>query len=255
MQCSQKTNSLQIAVLVCDHLLPEIQTQFGDYPALIGNLLVDAGKSLGLVVKCDSFYVIDGQYPAAPQEYDAVVLSGSKYSAYDQLDWINRLKQFVRDTDALQTKIIGICFGHQIIAEALGGQVSKNPLGWEVGFTRIRLSQEDTAAQLGLQSGVLELCLQSMHQDHVTVVPKGFTVLASTDISNVQIMSKGYSCLSLQAHPEFCSGIVRHLINVRTASGVFEKNAAKKWLDVVDNQTDGTLFAASILWFIRQPSL
>ncbi|KAH9274497.1 hypothetical protein BASA83_003130 [Batrachochytrium salamandrivorans] len=244
---------LKLALLVCDHLIPAIKDKHGDYPALLGNLFGEAGRSLGIEVLCVPYSVIDGEYPPRPQEYDAIVLSGSKYSAYEKLAWIETLKAFVKAVDAENTtKIIGICFGHQIIAEALGGQVGKNPLGWEVGFTAVQLTEQGRAAPLWQHKGTTVLHLHSMHQDHVTQMPSNFQVLGTTELSHIQVMAKGATCFSVQAHPEFSSAIVQDLIGLRSASGVFQRCDAEKWLSVVENPTDGVLVAAAILSFVRQ---
>ncbi|KAJ1336829.1 hypothetical protein BSLG_006932 [Batrachochytrium salamandrivorans] len=243
MDTASPMRLLKLALLVCDHLIPAIKDKHGDYPALLGNLFGEAGRSLGIEVLCVPYSVIDGEYPPRPQEYDAIVLSGSKYSAYEKLAWIETLKAFVKAVDAENTtKIIGICFGHQIIAEALGGQVGKNPLGWEVGFTAVQLTEQGRAAPLWQHKGTTVL-------DHVTQMPSNFQVLGTTELSHIQVMAKGATCFSVQAHPEFSSAIVQDLIGLRSASGVFQRCDAEKWLSVVENPTDGVLVAAAILSF------
>ncbi|KAJ1330171.1 hypothetical protein BSLG_009595 [Batrachochytrium salamandrivorans] len=121
MDTASPMRLLKLALLVCDHLIPAIKDKHGDYPALLGNLFGEAGRSLGIEVLCVPYSVIDGEYPPRPQEYDAIVLSGS--SGYykkpktintrrEKLAWIETLKAFVKAVDAENTtKIIGICFG------------------------------------------------------------------------------------------------------------------------------------------------
>ncbi len=90
----------------------------------------------------EPFDVRQFQYPTSLDPFDALFITGSRHSAYQDLDWIHALKQFIQKSFG-QIVFIGICFGHQILAEALGGQVSKNPLGWEVGVTDIHIPSNE----------------------------------------------------------------------------------------------------------------
>ncbi|KAI8929008.1 class I glutamine amidotransferase-like protein [Entophlyctis helioformis] len=211
-------------------------------------------------VATTAFDATAGELPPSPQDFDAVVMTGSKFSAHDtETPWIQQLKAFIRKVVSSQSGpfVIGICFGHQIIAEALGGKVAKNTLGWEVGWTPIELTQEGSKlfAASGLAPGAaLVPCLACFEQDHVVEAPPGFQVTGSTQLSPVQIMHSD-RCFSVQGHPEFSSGVVRELIHMRRASGVLAGDACDKWLGLVDRPTDGLLVARSMLHFLagRQP--
>jgi GMP synthase-like glutamine amidotransferase len=107
----------KIALLVCDIPIPAVVEKHGDYFQLFT-------KCFNLPM--DPFHVFNSEFPAADDSYSVYIITGSKFSAYENHPWIERLKQFVKNTRA---KVIGICFGHQIIAEAMGGKIEKNPLG------------------------------------------------------------------------------------------------------------------------------
>jgi GMP synthase-like glutamine amidotransferase len=89
----------------------------------------------------DAFDVTKGIYPKM-NDYEAFIMTGSKYSAYDTEEWILTLTEFIRQVDQTSKKVIGICFGHQILANALGGRVEKNGKGWEVGWTAVEVNED-----------------------------------------------------------------------------------------------------------------
>lgn len=211
-------------------------------------------EAAGGSIAWTAFDVVNGDYPPASDPFDAIVISGSKASAYDKTEWILRLIGYVRDVDirnqttSKKVKLVGICFGHQIMAEALGGQVTKNANGWEVGWTQLQLT-DDGMRFFSLSDK--QLCIQEMHQDHVSVVPKGFTVLASSSVSRVQIMIKSNECIAIQGHPEYHAGIVREFIRMRAEKNIFSSDQAAQWLSVVDNQSDGITIAKRLIQFIE----
>ena len=190
----------RVAILLCDTPAENIKLSYGDYHKLFVDLLEKNDEYL-----FTAFDVVNAQaYPVEPSVYDVYILTGSKYSAYEDEDWINRLKTFIRLADKIDSiKMVGVCFGHQIIAEALGGKCEKNPLGWEVGWEQIYIT--DIGKELlfdHLDKVVDSLAIQEMHQDHVTVVPNGFYVVASTKKSFCQMMIKNGKYWCIQGHPE-----------------------------------------------------
>ena len=142
-------------------------------------------------------------------QYDSFVISGSNASVYDDAPWIARLVDIVRDIIASGKPLLGICFGHQIIAEALGGAVSKCTLGWEVGAYALDLCA--AAYSSPLFSGIKnkDVVYQS-HQDIVTSLPDGAVELARTD-KGIQAFSYSDSVYGLQFHPEFDYVFIKEL--------------------------------------------
>ena len=121
---------MRLGILQADHVDPENHARFGDYPQMFVDVL---GKGLGEGASVDFFDVRRDQYPKRIGDCDGYLITGSRASVYDDEPWIARLADFVRELDDAGAKTIGICFGHQLIAHALGGAVDRAPNGWGVG--------------------------------------------------------------------------------------------------------------------------
>ncbi|KAI9089473.1 class I glutamine amidotransferase-like protein [Phlyctochytrium arcticum] len=245
--------TLSIALLICDVPIQAVQEQYGNYVTLFENLFYRAAESFGtkstkIDLKITPFNVMEQQYPASIDDFSSYVMTGSKYSAYENIEWINKLKDFVRQLDQHPTaRLFGVCFGHQIIAEALGGKVEKNPKGWEVGWSDLDINDEGRKA---LVTEKMKLRLHQMHQDHVTEVPANFTVLASSDICPVHLMVKGNRILAVQGHPEFHAGVATAIVNARKESGVFTADFADNVLQQLCEPTDDLWFAEKAIGFL-----
>lgn len=182
---------MKVGLLLCDHVAEKFQGIAGDYPEMFGNWL--KGWDLE-ILDC-----VNGEFPASPDVCDAYVATGSRHSAYDKLEWIDQLKAFLVQLKEEAIPYIGICFGHQIMAEAFGGKVEKAPSGWGVGILPLRLLE----APAWMAPSANEISLHYMHQDQVNVPPPGARILASSDHCPVAAMSLGTTMIGIQAHPEF----------------------------------------------------
>lgn len=142
---------------------------------------------------------INRNSPQSLDECDGYVTTGSRHSVYDDIPWIERLKEFVRDLNGAQKKLVGICFGHQLIARALGGTIEKSDKGWavEVSFTQIDRRKP------WMEPFQPELDLVVSHQDQVSHLPAGIEVLASSQFCPYYMLQQGNHFMSVQGHPEF----------------------------------------------------
>ncbi|KAJ3158240.1 hypothetical protein HDU86_002949 [Geranomyces michiganensis] len=244
---------LRIALLVCDTPLPVVVEKYGNYEKLFGELLRQGAAAYSASAKptnldIEAFDVVQGQLPDDISKFSAFILTGSKYSAYEDLDWINNLKRFMQRVDAESTaKVVGVCFGHQIVAEALGGKVTKNPAGWEVGWTPTILNP---FGETTLNTGVKVHNVHQMHQDHVSVLPPGFKVLASTDKCPIQMAVRGDRYLTIQGHPEFTAGVVTEIVKARQAAGIFTEDFASTVFSNLDNAVDNSWFGKKMIGFM-----
>ena len=129
--------------------------------------------------------------------------------------------QTLNDT---RQKFVGICFGHQVIAIATGGKVIQNPLGWEVGPTKIDLDLDLVAKLLGPLYSKPKIIINEMHRDHVVEIGGGFSVLGSTSKSPFQLLLKPNKYLTIQGHPELTIDYTLELVSKRVETGVFPKS-------------------------------
>jgi len=193
---------MHIGILKTDAVRPEWVDEFGEYPDMFERLVLAADPSATFSV----WDVEKGVYPSDSDvdTVDGFIITGSKSSAYDDKEWIRNLERLVQELHAKRKKMVGICFGHQVIARALGGTVAKSDKGWGVGVNVYNVSElpaqgDDEVSGGG--SGVLKLV--ASHQDQVTVLPPGARPVVSNDHCENAGFVIGDHVLTLQGHPEF----------------------------------------------------
>jgi GMP synthase-like glutamine amidotransferase len=154
--------------------------------------------------------VVAGQWPEQPSEQDAWLITGSRAGVYDKLPWIDPLKRFLRDVRG-RARLVGICFGHQIMAEAFGGKVEKSARGWGAGLHRYRVFE--TAPWM---DGDADVSIPVSHQDQIVIQPPSSRILAGSDFSPFGILAyDDQPAISFQPHPEFDPAYARELIEAR----------------------------------------
>jgi GMP synthase-like glutamine amidotransferase len=215
---------VKIAILNIDTLKDEFVRDFGDYPAMFNNQLHKVDPSIETI----AYETHLGEYPQDINEVDAYIITGSKLSVYDDVPWINELKEFICILHAQKKKLIGICFGHQLVAEALGGKTRKADIGWCVGVHTNTLNEH--AKAYGIDD--VSFSIQSSHQDQVYVPPEGAIILASSERCPNAMMAVDNHILSIQGHIEFTLEYAEALIEMRrTIFGELIYNSAKASLE------------------------
>lgn len=215
-------------------LAPEaLSDEMGDYPDMFARLLDGHGFTFR------TFRVVDGQFPASVQDCEGWLITGSRFGAYEGHPWIPPLEDFIRKSFAARVPMVGICFGHQIIAQAMGGKVERFAGGWAVGATDYDFDGEKRT-------------LNAWHRDQVTVVPAGAKVIASNDFCKNAALLYDDHALTVQAHPEFRPEFIGGLMKTRGKGLVPDQvmAAASKRLD--DSLHDTTM-AAQIAVFFKTP--
>ncbi|MGH8913949.1 MAG: type 1 glutamine amidotransferase [Acidimicrobiia bacterium] len=192
---------MRLGLLLCDHVRLELREVYGDYADVFRRVF--AGHDEVDIVPYD---VIDGELPADPAECDAWITTGSRHSVNDDQPWIRALEEFVRRVAATDVPFVGICFGHQLIAKALGGTVVRSERGWGVGLKEVAVRQ-------GLGLGDSYRVLTS-HQDQVATIPPGSEVLGWNDHCPISMLGMGAHMIGIQGHPEFDVAFSRTLMEL-----------------------------------------
>ncbi len=172
-----------------------LSRSFGEYPSMFERLLKDQGADWHYM----SYPVVDGQLPQTVHDCDGWLITGSKHGVYDDLGWIEPLKTFLKKAYDQHVPIVGICFGHQILAEALGGSAEKSDKGWGCGVCTYYILQSPNWMPEGLTS----FSIEAYHQDQVVKLPEDGEVIASSDFCEFAAIDYKGRALTFQGHPEF----------------------------------------------------
>lgn len=198
---------MKLCILENDYLDPAVAPIYRGYGAMFERLLRDAGAT----GEIDIFNTVQGEYPASFDGYDAVLLTGSRADCFSQEPWVLTLRDKVDALLKSKKKLIGVCFGHQLIALCLGSKVGRAPQGWGAGRMLYQWHAPDWPGAQGRQ----EIALLASHQDQVFDLPSGARLLASSAFCPVAAFSVGEQVLCVQAHPEFVEDYSAFLLNKR----------------------------------------
>lgn len=146
--------------------------------------------------------------PDDPDLFDAYLVTGSSAGVYEQHPWIAPLEAFLRELRTRNRPVAGVCFGHQVMAQAYGGKVEKSAAGWVLGRQDHTLSPEGASF-----FGTDQLAALSFHQDQITALPPGTARLMSNDSSpNGGLVYTDFPAISVQFHPEFQPDYIHDLL-------------------------------------------
>ena len=211
---------------------------------LYHNFLLIANPNIK--VKC--FDCINSHFPTSDdyKELDGFMITGSRFSSYDDkkdnIEWIRQLKEKIREMDTHKVKLVGICFGHQIIAEALGGKVIQNPKGWEVSVTDIYTNK------LGRQLFERDvISIQEMHKDIVSSIDKTNLQIFAYNDSGIQGLIKDNHIFTLQGHPEYNPDNISRLLNARRK--IIPYDTLKKGMNKINLPTNKRFLSQFIVNF------
>ncbi len=223
---------MKIGILQCGHTPDAIRPVLGGYGQLYPAMLHGHGFTF------ETFSVVDMEFPSGVNDADGWLVSGSKHGAYEDLPFIPPLMDFIRAVYAADLPLVGICFGHQIIAQAMGGECVKFPDGWAVGRQTYDVQGE-------------EMALNAWHQDQVVTLPKDAKVVGTNDFCKNAALVYGRTAFSVQPHPEFQSafieGLATHVGDDKLAPEVMAEVRAKLPLP-----NDNARMAAMIARFFKE---
>jgi len=232
---------MNIGLLGCDDVPERLRYIAGGYRDMFEKLLAPQIPDLELTW----FDVVHGELPQSTDACDAYVCTGSRYSVYEDRDWIEKLKAFVRKLHQARKPFVGICFGHQVLAEALGGEVTQAAQGWGVGILAMRITRDEP----WMQPPKSEAKLEYMHADQVQKLPPESIVVAEAPHCPVAMFRVGDTMLGIEGHPEFPAPYAEALVRARKERiGEARANAA---LASLSEKADDDVVARWIANFLQ----
>lgn len=223
---------MKIGILQTGHAHASLMPTTGDISVQFARMLDGFGFTFAI------YSVVDMEFPDAITDCDGWIITGSKHGAYDAEPFIKPLEDMIRAIYAADIPLVGICFGHQIIAQALGGKVEKFKDGWAVGNTHYDWNGEAVA-------------LNAWHQDQVVARPADATVYASNAFCENAALVYGNKAFTVQAHPEYGRPFMAGLVEYR-GKGVVPDDLLQQARDDLDKPVDNPRIAAQIARFFKE---
>ncbi|MDE0306705.1 MAG: type 1 glutamine amidotransferase [Albidovulum sp.] len=223
-----------IGILQTGHVIEELSKEFGDYDGMFRRLLSGRGFQFR------TWNVVDCNFPDSLRDAEGWLITGSRFAVYEDHPWIEPLATFIRECYRESSPIAGICFGHQILAHALGGKVEKFAGGWTVGLTEYEFNGH-------------RIKLNAWHQDQVVELPNEAETIGSSRSCKHAIVAYGEKAFSVQPHPEFDREFLAQLIDKR-GRGIVPEYLLREAIDNLDNPSDSARIASAIAEFFLLPS-
>ena len=237
---------MKLCILDNDFLDPALLPTYGSYGLMTERVLRQAGAEHWTI---DHFSTPRGEYPTAFKHYDAVLLTGSQADSFSKDPWVVELRRHVTTLLDAKTKLLGVCFGHQLIAVCMGAKVDRAPNGWVTG----RHTYQWHAPHLVSDPSRQSFALLASHQDQVLELPPGTELLASSDHCPIAAYGKAGTVLCVQPHPEFVEDYSAYLLNKRRAV-LGERHYAESIHSLTLGHEGGT-FARLMVEFVEGQAL
>ncbi len=229
--CVMKIGILQTGIVV-----PELAADHGQYPDMFIDRLAGAGFTF------QTWAVVNGEFPPGPEAADGWLITGSRHGVYEDHDWLPPLEELVRQIHASDRPMVGICFGHQVIAQAMGGRVEKFDGGWSIG------PQDYDFDGRGRKTVI------AWHQDQVITPPAGAETLAHSGFcTHAALLYPGHA-YTVQPHPEFDPAFTAGLIAKR-GPGVVPQPLLQQAEAGLDTPLDSAEMIDDLIFFLKHKRL
>lgn len=243
---------MNIGILETGLLNEKLDGRYEPYPVMFAALLDRAGKNLSY----QSYSVINGEMPDSVHECDGWLITGSRHGVYENLPWMLDLQTFIREIDVAKVPLVGICFGHQIVAQALGGEVVESDKGWGIGVQSYQVDavqpwMQRIPDQVHMPD---QVNIYAFHQDQIVKLPPQAQVYSSSEFCPYAGLSYGDSIITMQAHPEFEEEYEVALLEMYGGNIVSETEAeeALEWMRSTGQKADTQMLAEWIAeFFVR----
>ena len=232
---------MKLCILENDSIDAAVAPLYTGYGAMFERLLREAGATGEFEV----FNTVKGEYPASFDAYDAVLLTGSRADSFSQDPWVLALKEKVEALLETKKKLIGVCFGHQLIALCMGAKVGRAPQGWGAG----RMQYQWTQPESPHADGRTDIALLASHQDQVFELPSGARLLATSAFCPVAAFDVPGQVFCVQPHPEFVEDYSAFLLDKRRS--ILGEEKYQTFTQSLDKGHDGSAMAHMMVDFIN----
>jgi len=198
---------MKIGILLVGRASEDLVDEYGTYAEMLIALINTEEQ----VFEFKTFNILDDEFPKDHLECDGWIVTGSPHGVYEDHSWIPTVSQLINNIYEANLPIFGVCFGHQLIAQALGGHVEKSEKGWGLGLHTYQVNNKPDYMSNLSEEVTLNIC----HQDQVLRPPQGATIYAKSDFcENAGFYIKD-KVLTMQAHPEFLVDFTKALLTAR----------------------------------------